>query len=108
MTTLATFYTVQVKGLVWNDSARLFDDAVDQWIEAREQGEDAILTRSCASTGTYSDVTADAMERAKHFWNTNQTDWPEWAMSEDEIIARDMQAFEDIEHERIELAILRM
>lgn len=76
-------FTGHVAGAGWSFKGDLtdFDGAVDQFIEAREDGQDACVKELNLATNEMRDVTAHALDRAHHFWRCNHVDAPEWAMS---------------------------
>lgn len=61
------------------DPTEKFDEAVDAYIEAREAGQPAAVYRIQPTTGDCIDVTAEATDRARHFWACNGVEAPAWA-----------------------------
>lgn len=61
------------------DAVTHFDEAVDQWIACRDEGREARVTFVDPEAGTATNVTAQAMNRARYFWQCNCTEAPQWA-----------------------------
>jgi|OM-RGC.v1.032116957 hypothetical protein len=59
-----------------------FDDACDQYVEAREDGQPAAVFRVDPprgnAAGMYIDVTADAERRIAQWHNARRQELPEW------------------------------
>lgn len=87
MTIPSTFY------LVTTDYARLgfgsagdattvFDDAVDQYVECRNDEQPAVVWQCQPMTGDLLNVTEQAFDRAQQWWGENGAQIPDWAIDE--------------------------
>lgn len=64
------------------DMVRIFDDAVAQWAEHREDGMDSVVLEICPREGTVKNVTAAAMAHHLRWLVAKGHDLPIWAGGE--------------------------
>ena len=66
-------------GFASKDLCTMFDDAVGQFIEHRDEDRPAQVIEVDLTVGTSEDVSADAIARARTWWAKNGAETPEWA-----------------------------